>query len=105
MRTTFNTDRWLNGPPPHVGWWLTMAEGIRMRWRWWDGQCWSLGALAIHSARYAGAQARQKPWPRAIFQWCYFWPPHARVARINPATGEVTGPGPVKAQRSKGTAS
>ena len=97
-------DRWLNGPPPHVGWWLTLAQGAPLRWRWWDGQCWSLGALAIHSAGYAGAQTRQKHLPHLTFQWCYFWPHHARVARINPATGEVTGRGPVEAQCSKGNA-
>ncbi len=97
-------DRWLKGPPPHVGWWLTMTQRGQLRWRWWDGQGWSLGTLAIHSARFASAQTRQKPLPHLTFKWCYFWPHHARVARINPATGEVTGRGPVKAQRSKGSA-
>lgn len=105
MRAAQDPDRWLKGPPPHVGWWLSTANGVQMRWRWWDGDCWSMGALATHDARYAAAQARYRPfWKDVAFRWCYFWPPHARVARINPATGEVTGRGPVEAQSSKGSA-
>ena len=26
--------------------------------------------------------------------WSFYWPEHARVARVNPETGEVTGSGP-----------
>lgn len=95
MATTFHTSAWQEGPPPHAGWWLSLATSDnRMRWRWWDGQRWSLGALAIHTAQYAGQQANAKALPAASFRWCGFWPTRARVARVNPDTCEVTGHGP-----------
>ena len=90
---------WNTGAPPHVGWWVVKASfGEPGKFKaWWDGHMWSaqtcevgevpefaIERLANHKA---GANGR---WSN----WCWIWPENARVARVNPETGEVTGSGP-----------
>lgn len=86
--------KWQAGPPPHVGWWLTKTpkEGGKsnQEWRWWDGACWSCPVRSGASARLAAQAAWQASY-RDDIRWCYEWPDGARVQRINPVTGEVTG--------------
>lgn len=90
---------WNKGAPPHVGWWVVRGSfvvhsGFKA---WWDGQMWSaqtcefgeVPEFAItHLARYESGE--RGGWSN----WCWLWPEHARVARVNPETGEVTGSGP-----------
>lgn len=90
---------WNTGAPPHVGWWVVKASfGEPGTFKaWWDGQMWSAQTCEVDEvpefaitplAQYeAGAHGS---WTN----WCWLWPENARVARVNPETGEVTGSGP-----------
>ena len=97
---TQRTEGWNEGTPPHVGWWSVegaIPSGAEDNmWRsWWDGAKWSAqenstdadGSFAWNSlgSLRAGDLGTS---------WCWLWPEHARVARVNPETGEVTGSGP-----------
>lgn len=91
---TMNRGKWHAGEPPHAGWWLTKTpiEGGKSarEWRWWIGTHWSLPVRSGASARLAAQAAWQASY-RDDIRWCYEWPDGARVQRINPVTGEVTG--------------
>ena len=78
------------GAPPHVGWWL--CEGW---FRWFDGVNFSFG-VKENSVIWHVARRSQKHVvvPVAFVLWSWDWPENARVARVNPETGEVTGSGP-----------
>lgn len=86
--------KWHAEDAPHVGWWLTKTpkeDGKSVReWRWWIGTHWSLPVRSGASARLAAQAAWQASY-RDDIRWCYEWPDGARVQRINPVTGEVTG--------------
>lgn len=82
--------KWRIGAPPHVGWWKTRNGMSGAEWRWWDGMAWSW-PVAPNAGDAAIAKA-MRPWgDEAAIVWCWDWPDGARVPRINPATGEVTG--------------
>lgn len=82
--------KWRIGPPPHAGWWKTRKGMAGAEWRWWDGEAWS---FPVCSRAQAPAIAKAlRPWRDVVaIVWCMDWPEGARVQRINPETGEVTG--------------
>lgn len=82
--------KWRIGPPPHVGWWKTRKGMAGAEWRWWDGEAWSFPVCS--NARAPAIAKALRPWRDAVaIVWCMDWPEGARVQRINPETGEVTG--------------
>ena len=82
--------KWRIGPPPHAGWWKTRKGMAGAEWRWWDGIAWSW-PVASNAGDAAIAKA-MRPWgDAAAIVWCWDWPDGARVPRINPATGVMTG--------------
>lgn len=94
------------GEPPHVGWWLTTVlpeikgNTGRKGWRWWNGKHWSAPVTA-EETRLQDSEAIAKRrasytsiWGNNDIFWSYEWPEKARVGRVNPDTGEVTGAGP-----------
>lgn len=84
---------WHRGQPPHVGWWNASVINMRNSWRWWDGKAWSDAAFHCFSEAEANHLAKIKVHKavQAKIMWTYDWPEGARVPRINPETGEVTG--------------
>jgi len=88
------------GPPPHPGWWATSwvhptHNGITTRsgWRFHDGQHWSVPVPTTATPEDVDylAGLSSPPYYAKTLRWYTFWPAHARVPRVNPATGEVTG--------------
>ena len=88
----------LHGPPPHVHWWMTSTSPTPDQifvfgWRWWNGLNWSVPVSAsVHPSRlpfYATLPASHLIAENLC--WCLYWPAGARVPRVNPNTGEVTG--------------
>lgn len=92
---TQRPEGWNNGAPPHVGVWFCRSSGCDPKWRWWNGEFWSVWntqnakpyEVEIDFNREGVFDIRE------IF-WSFYWPENARVARVNPETGEVTGSGP-----------
>lgn len=96
---TQRPEGWNKGAPPHVGWWAVHASWGKLGQfhAWWDGNMWSYQTCdddedcsyaTDHLGSYeAGVRGN---WSK----WSWTWPEHARVARVNPETGEVTGSGP-----------
>lgn len=85
---------WNEGAPPHVGWWNVKCPGTNKYLSWWNGEF--FGRLMyfgndkdIQSKTYC----LEKNGAR-LDKWSWLWPENARVARVNPETGEVTGSGP-----------
>ena len=83
--------KWRIGRPPYIGWWLARNGWETPGWRWWDGRHWSLASPRSNNAHQAGALAQFEAQNSAAIAWCWDWPKFARVPRINPATGAVTG--------------
>lgn len=86
-------DGWNKGAPPHVGWWLAKDPNStgRNEWRFWCGQNWSI----FCSEKEDGADGNiHTDYSFEKISWTWTWHEHARVARVNPETGEVTGSGP-----------
>lgn len=83
--------KWRQGEPLHVGWWQCRCGHSASGWRWWDGAQWSQPAQSHLGPTDARAMARRKANLRARIEWRMDWPKGARVARINPVTGVVTG--------------
>ena len=83
---------WHKGPPPHVGWWNASLMNDSKAWRWWDGRYWSVGAEPSNSQLEA-LRAAKVPCMGFTFgvEWTDYYPKNARVPRVNPVTGEVTG--------------
>lgn len=92
---------WMPGPPPHPGWWNARVVGLTsddlpfgLMWGWWDGERWSTFVGPGESDMSAGPQARKigiDDGACGHVRWSHYWPEGARVPRINPKTGEVTG--------------
>lgn len=96
---TQRPEGWNPGAPPHVGWW-----GVHASWgvpgdfhAWWDGYKWSNQTCshdedASYATKNLGTYdaGGRTEWS----SWSWLWPKNARVARVNPETGEVTGSGP-----------
>lgn len=95
--------QFFDGPPPHAGWYVTQEhDAARAKlpdfngMRWWDGKNWgpwfhrnhTPEQVAFHFAR------SRRPKPGAKYKWALIWPLDARVARVHPLTGRVTGAGP-----------
>lgn len=83
--------KWRTGKPLHAGWWLTRLGYSKAEWRWWDGERWSLPSNSSNSAVDAAAVAQFASSTSFAMAWCMDWPEGARVPRINPATGVITG--------------
>lgn len=77
---------WHKGPPPHMGWWLTILEGDdEPCWRWFTGTGWTYGAHESSSADCAERIANiGAVWATGMMEWCDYWPENARVPRFNP---------------------
>ena len=85
---------WHKGPPPHVGFWFTCTTNGAY-WRWWN-MSWSIPISTLTKPEHVAFQASLEAYDASLpIEWCYYWPENARVARINPETGEVTGAGPM----------
>lgn len=95
------------GVPPHAGWWMTAVRPdlkpqgkAPKHWRWWDGKLWSTlitpaEARSPSTSEVAGRRSEVPSiWGSNDIFWSYEWPEKARVGRVNPDTGEVTGAGP-----------
>ena len=83
--------KWRTGKPLHAGWWLTRLGYSKAAWRWWDGERWSLPSSSANSAVSAASVAQFASSTYFAMAWCMDWPDGARVPRVNPATGVVTG--------------
>jgi len=87
---------WHKGPPPHRGWWATdYAESGLIEWRWRSDEWWSWVVRTADTPQEIDRYAAKQETRQDQIRWCDYWPPNARVARINPDTGEVTGAGPM----------
>lgn len=82
--------KWHDGPPPHVGWWNASNGANPSVWRWWNGEWWSVPAREFTKDQN-GLAASPSFSPISRIKWHPRWPENARVPRINPETGEVTG--------------
>lgn len=86
---------WKIGAPPHVGVWLCRSSECDPRWRWWNGVFWSVwNRQDAPHCEVALDFMRQSFFDIQDIEWGFYWPENARVARVNPETGEVTGSGP-----------
>lgn len=81
---------WYQGDAPAIGWWMCRDNlfGPGERWRWWDGDCWSLFAEPYHDAHHAAWVASHRAncaatdnLPELVIEWCDYYPTDARVAR------------------------
>ena len=88
---------WKKGPPPHVGWWNASFRRDIDAWRWWNGAQWSRTMNDIDNPAFAKMRAATPAdmQYQGHIEWTHHWPEGARVARINPMTGEATGKGPL----------
>lgn len=85
---------WQKGAPPHVGWWrlktsFDKLDGAHLAW--FDGRAFG---LFRSSGCPPSGEEQTGFWSIGEKPWSYYWPTNARVARINPQTGECTGAGP-----------
>ncbi len=61
-------------------------------WRWWNGARWSVVALPNDGEQEVSRSANTLYLgPTSDIEWTDYYPDNARVARIDPATGKVTG--------------
>lgn len=90
---TQRPEGWNKGAPPHVGWWLAKDRLplVGNEWRFFDGVAWSIFCREREDGsdgeRYSDFNINE-------IEWSWYWPENARVARVNPETGDVTGSGP-----------
>lgn len=75
--------KWHKGPPPHRGWWNASVGRDNKAWRWWDGRHWSSHVTDECYAKDAEFYASIKYTFQDI-EWSDYYPPNARVPRINP---------------------
>ncbi len=83
--------KWNSGPPPHQGWWRTdCGHYARIQtWRWWDGEYWNFPVFSYERGPIIDVLARQRTTLDVnAIKWCDYWPPGARVPRINPRSGK-----------------
>lgn len=83
--------KWRIGAPPHVGWWLARQGMGTAGWRWWDGRVWSVPSPRSNDAKEAAALAQFAADRSESIVWCADYPPDARVPRVDPAAGNITG--------------
>ena len=91
------TDRtWHKGPPPHVGWWETIIFNqpiVYPAWRWWNGNRWSVCVEDWAPIKSVAFLARTPSgYSKTKIQWSDYYPPNARVPRVNP---NITGFGAI----------
>lgn len=77
--------KWHSGPPPSLGWWPCRFRD----WfdsevlRWWNGRCWSCGALETDASEKAAHLARQPSgYSTREIQWSArpeSWPARSRT--------------------------
>lgn len=83
--------KWHKGPPPHVGWWLTRyrtsgGRYVHEFWRWWNGWLYSLGVEGEETVDEAAECARWPCFgPEDGIEWSDYYPPNARVPRVDPS--------------------
>lgn len=75
---------WHKGKPPHVGWWMIKAFGLKQSWSWFDGEKWGGFVWCTHNSEIAEIITNSYEFPIGFFEWCNYWPENARVPRINP---------------------
>lgn len=96
--------RFNRGAPPHVGWWNSsvllcvggqergLLNGWESCWRWWDGDGWSFPYFPTASAASIASYVLSCRYQTGCeIIWSDYYPEAARVPRVNPETGEVTG--------------
>lgn len=76
--------KWHSGPPPFPGWWNASVSRDESIWRWWNGLIWSVGITNHSPANDAGFLARRPYIGFTPVEWTDYWPPNARVPRIDP---------------------
>jgi len=76
---------WLDGPPPHVGWWNASLNREADNWRWWDGNVWSFPAFPTSNMRWVVDAARMRSHSKEAVQRTHYYPANARVPRVAPA--------------------
>lgn len=76
------TRKWHKGPPPHRGWWNASFCRDDSIWRWWDGERWS--SPADRFTCNFEAKACRPSIEQTRIEWTDYYPPDARVPRINP---------------------
>ena len=76
---------WLDGPPPHVGWWNASLNREADNWRWWDGNVWSFPVRPTSSISLVMEAARVPSLFQPGMQWTHYYPTDARVPRVAPA--------------------
>lgn len=92
---TQRPDGWNTGAPPHVGWWNVKCKGSGDKYlSWWNGEFFG---RVMYFGNDKDIQSKTYCIEKSITgfdKWSWLWPENARVARVNPETGEVTGSGP-----------
>ncbi|CAB4198265.1 hypothetical protein UFOVP1309_65 [uncultured Caudovirales phage] len=81
---------WHTGKPPHIGWWNASLCRDNTIWRWWNGSNWSREIVKTETEVNAYASV-PSIYSEKLIKWTIYCPKNARVPRINPETGEVTG--------------
>ena len=77
--------KWHDGPPPHAGWWWTMAIADVKLWRWWNGRRWSKPVPPRDTAESAENRSRlPTSYLARDIKWSTYWPRNARVPRVDP---------------------
>jgi hypothetical protein len=85
MESTKEKRVWHKGPPPHVEWWNASVNRTHIAWRWWDGKRWSWGVDEGSSMSSVRHQSAGRISGKETVEWTDYYPPNARVPRINPA--------------------
>ena len=87
------TEEWIEGDPPHVGWWNASRCEDWNAWRWWDGSAWSSCAYPTFGMDAVIDASHQKSIeiPSKPIKFRTKYPEKARVNRVNPVNGEITG--------------
>ncbi len=76
---------WHTGPPPHIGWWEASAVRAKNKWRWWNGEYWSLYCVAEDDLDAVAKFSEQKSFLMSHeIYWTDYWPENARVPRMKP---------------------
>lgn len=74
--------RWLEGPPPRVGWWPASIHRLPNRYRYWDGSQWSINATKADQYRAEElAKVPDHPVMQSLIYWVnepWLWPPRPR---------------------------
>lgn len=71
---------WNNGEksvPPKVGWWTASSYRLAGRWRWWDGEKWSVYVTKdTPSNQLEWHRSSPSPLQNDDIDWSPYWPHH-----------------------------